>query len=147
MCSNILFSNPQFSGMQGEFSMQRFSNTSFGRTLLGSNFGGLLLEQAFCRHFAVAFPLSWAKLALKHSHRHSTMTKRSTLALDCPNRLRRPPSQGVLEKPSAVPKHGRSKRGQTQKHANAHKRAQMSAKEPKRKSAKGRKRAQKSAST
>ena len=36
--------------------MQRFSNTSFGRTLLGSNFGGLLLEQTFGRHSA-AFPL------------------------------------------------------------------------------------------
>ena len=32
--------------------MQRFSNTSFGRTLLGSNFGGLLLKQTFCWHFA-----------------------------------------------------------------------------------------------
>ena len=35
--------------------MQRFSNTSFGRTLLSSNFGGLLLQQTFCWHFA-AFP-------------------------------------------------------------------------------------------
>ena len=42
---------------------------------------------------------------------------------------------------SAVPKRGRSKRGRTQKHANDLKRAQMSAKERKRKSAKGRKRA------
>ena len=44
-----------FSVFQGKFYMQMFSNTSFGRTLLGSNFGGLLLEQMFCRHFA-AFP-------------------------------------------------------------------------------------------
>ena len=35
--------------------MQRFSNASFGRTLLGYNFGGLLLEQTFCWHCA-AFP-------------------------------------------------------------------------------------------
>ena len=49
---------------------------------------------------------------------------------------------------SAVRKRGRSKRGRSQNHANARKRAQISAKEPKRKfakSAKGRKRAQKSA--
>ena len=45
----------QFSVIQGKFYMQRFSNTSFGRTLLGSNFRGLLLEQTFCLHFA-AFP-------------------------------------------------------------------------------------------
>ena len=44
-----------FSVIQGKFYMQRFSNTSFGRTLPGSNFGGLLLEQTFCRHSA-AFP-------------------------------------------------------------------------------------------
>ena len=35
----------QFSVIQGRFYIQRFSNTSFGRTLLGSSFGGLLLEQ------------------------------------------------------------------------------------------------------
>ena len=46
----------QFSVIQGKVYMQRFSNTSFGRTLLGSNFGGLLLKQTFCRHFA-AFPI------------------------------------------------------------------------------------------
>ena len=34
----------QFSVMQGNFYIQRFSSTSFGRTLLGPNFGGLLLE-------------------------------------------------------------------------------------------------------
>ena len=34
----------QFSVIQGKICMQRFSNTSFGRTLLGSNFGGLLLK-------------------------------------------------------------------------------------------------------
>ena len=45
----------QFSVIQGNFCTQMFSNTSFGRTFLGSNFGGLLLEQTFCRHFA-AFP-------------------------------------------------------------------------------------------
>ena len=39
----------------GEILHARFSNTSFGRTLLGSNFWGLLLEQTFCRHCA-AFP-------------------------------------------------------------------------------------------
>ena len=39
----------------GEIPHARFSNTSFGRTLLGSNFGGRLLEQTFCRHCA-AFP-------------------------------------------------------------------------------------------
>ena len=49
------FGLEQFSVIQGKFYMQRFSNTSFGRTLLGSNFGGLLLEHAFCGHF-VAFP-------------------------------------------------------------------------------------------
>ena len=37
--------------IQGKFYIQRFSNTSLGRTLLGSNFGGLLREQTFCRHF------------------------------------------------------------------------------------------------
>ena len=46
---------------------------------------------------------------------------------------------------SAVPKRGRSKRGRSQKHANARKRAQMNAKERKRKSANARKRAQKGA--
>ena len=40
----------------GQILLARFSNTSFGWTLLGSNFGGLFLEQTFCRHFA-AFPL------------------------------------------------------------------------------------------
>ena len=40
----------------GEILHARFSNTSFGRTLLGSNFGGRLLEQTFCRHCA-AFPI------------------------------------------------------------------------------------------
>ena len=40
---------------RGQIIDTRFSNTSFGRTPLGSNFGGLLLEQTFCRHFA-AFP-------------------------------------------------------------------------------------------
>ena len=35
--------------------MQDSRSTSFARTLLGSNFGGLLLEQFFCRHCA-AFP-------------------------------------------------------------------------------------------
>ena len=44
---------------------------------------------------------------------------------------------------SAVPKRGRSKRGQTQKHANARKRAKMSSKERRCKSAKECKRAQK----
>ena len=39
----------------GKILQARFSNTSFGRTLLGSNFWGLLLEQTFCRHCA-AFP-------------------------------------------------------------------------------------------
>ena len=43
--------------IQGQFYMQRFSNTSFGRTLLGSNLWGLLLELTFCRHFS-AFPLN-----------------------------------------------------------------------------------------
>ena len=37
----------QFSVIQGEVSIKRFSATSFGRTLLGSDFGGLLLEQTF----------------------------------------------------------------------------------------------------
>ena len=32
-----------------------FPKTSFGRTLLGSKFGGLWLEEILCRHFA-AFP-------------------------------------------------------------------------------------------
>ena len=41
----------------GQILHARFSNTSFARTLLGSNFGGLLLEQTFCRHCA-AFPES-----------------------------------------------------------------------------------------
>ena len=45
----------EFCVFQGKVYLQKFSNTSFGRTLLGSNFGGLLLGQAFCRHFA-AFP-------------------------------------------------------------------------------------------
>ena len=45
----------QFSVIQDKLYTARCSNTSFGRTLLGSNFGGLLLEQTFCRHFA-AFP-------------------------------------------------------------------------------------------
>ena len=39
----------------GEILHARFSNTSFARTLLGSNFGGLLLEQIFCWDCA-AFP-------------------------------------------------------------------------------------------
>ena len=39
----------------------RFSNTSFGRTLLGFNFGGLLLEQTFCRHFAARPPKQTAE--------------------------------------------------------------------------------------
>ena len=46
----------QLSVIQGKFCIQRFSNTSFGGTLLSSNFGGLLPEQTFCRHFA-AFPM------------------------------------------------------------------------------------------
>ena len=37
----------QFSVIQGNFYLHRFSNISFGRTLLGSNFGGHLLEQTF----------------------------------------------------------------------------------------------------
>ena len=41
-----------YSGQTLHAEVQRFSNTSFGRTLPGSNFGGLLLEQTFCRHFA-----------------------------------------------------------------------------------------------
>ena len=45
----------QFFVIQGKFYMRRLSNTSFGRTLLGSDFRGLLLKQPFCRHF-VAFP-------------------------------------------------------------------------------------------
>ena len=45
---------------------------------------------------------------------------------------------------SAVPKHGRSQRGRTQKHGNAHERAQMNAKRAQ-KRAKERKRAQESA--
>ena len=60
VCSNTLFANTSFldhlSVILGKFCMQRFSNTSFGRTLLGYNFGCLLLEQTFCRHFA-AFPV------------------------------------------------------------------------------------------
>ena len=42
-----LFCLHQFSVIQGKLYMQRLSNTSFGRTLLVSNFGGLLLEQTF----------------------------------------------------------------------------------------------------
>ena len=56
--SNTLFSNTSAltsSLYSGEMLHARFSNTSFARTLLGSNFGGLLLEQTFCRHCA-AFP-------------------------------------------------------------------------------------------
>ena len=37
----------QFSVIQNNFYMQRFSNTSFGRTLLGSNFGGPLARTNF----------------------------------------------------------------------------------------------------
>ena len=62
VCSNTLFSNTSaltisllFKANSTSDYMQRFSNTSFGRTLPGSNFGGLLLEQTFCRHSA-AFP-------------------------------------------------------------------------------------------
>ena len=53
-CSNALFSNTSAltTVIQGKFYMQRFSNTSFGQTLLGSNFGGLFLKQTFCRHFS-----------------------------------------------------------------------------------------------
>ena len=39
-------------------------DTSFGRTLLGSNFGVLLLEQTFCRHFA-AFPAGPGRNAIQ----------------------------------------------------------------------------------
>ena len=45
----------QFSVIQGKFYMQRFSNTSFGRTLLGSNLGASCSSELFCRQFA-AFP-------------------------------------------------------------------------------------------
>ena len=37
----------QFSVVQGKFYMQRFSNTSFGRTLLGSNFGASCSNKLF----------------------------------------------------------------------------------------------------
>ena len=56
VCSNTLFSNTSALTnsllFRANSTFARFSNTSFGRTLLGSNFGGLLLEQTFCRHFA-----------------------------------------------------------------------------------------------
>ena len=60
--------------------------------------------------------------------------------------LRLPDGQTLLLLASVVPKRGRSKHGRTQKHANTHKRGQMSARERKSKSAKERQRAQKSAS-
>ena len=41
--------------LSGQILHPNFSNTSFGRTLLGSSFWGLLLEQTFGRHSA-AFP-------------------------------------------------------------------------------------------
>ena len=54
-------------------------------------------------------------------------------------------SNALLNPPkSASPKRGRCKRGRTQKHANARKRAQMSANASPQQGAKGRKRAQKS---
>ena len=60
VCSNTLFSNTSALTSSllfwGEILHARFSNTSFARTLPGSNFGGLLLEQTFCRHRA-AFQL------------------------------------------------------------------------------------------
>ena len=43
--------------MQGKFYIQRFSNTSFDRTLLCLDFGGLLLGQTFGWHSAGAKPL------------------------------------------------------------------------------------------
>ena len=42
-------------------------NTSFCRTLPGSNFGGLLLEQTFCWHFA-ALPPCWDPAVKRHHH-------------------------------------------------------------------------------
>ena len=51
-----------FSAVHGKFHIQRSSNTSFGRTLLASDFGGLLLEKTFAWHSA-AFPLEQFGLA------------------------------------------------------------------------------------
>ena len=51
-----LVSLDQVSAIQGKFYMQRFPNTSFGRTLLCSSFAGLFLEQIIAWHSA-AFPL------------------------------------------------------------------------------------------
>ena len=66
----------------------------------------------------------------------STCNFRSSLLQDRENPLQGPPTHRVsLVLKRGRSKRGRSKRGRTQKHAKAHKRAQMSAKERKRKSA------------
>ena len=67
VCSNTLFSNTSvltnsLSVIQGKFYMKDSRTPRFCRTLLGSNFGGLLLEQTFCRHFA-AFPCSHIRIS------------------------------------------------------------------------------------
>ena len=45
--SRTLLFRDQFSVIQGKFYIQRFSTTPFGRTLLGFDFGSLLLEHTF----------------------------------------------------------------------------------------------------
>ena len=71
VCSNTLFSNTSaFTSsllFRAKLYMQRFSNTSFGRTLLDSSVGGLLVQQTFCRHLRPSHPhlIGWAAFRLQ----------------------------------------------------------------------------------
>ena len=53
VCSNTLFSNT--SALTNSRLFRANSTRKGSRTLLGSSFGGVLLEHTFCRHFG-AFP-------------------------------------------------------------------------------------------
>ena len=78
VCSNILFSSTSVLTNSllfwGRFNIQRFSNTSFGQTLLRSGFGGLLLKQTFCWNVA-AFPHNQECLAIGPRNPCTTPTK------------------------------------------------------------------------
>ena len=89
VCSNASFLEhfclTNSSVIQGKLYTQRSSNTSFGRTLLGSNFGGLLLERTFWsahNTFAKVCPLLGRKSYIHHQFvsRYGSHLYRDTFA-------------------------------------------------------------------